>query len=646
MMDELLEQFVIEGRELVEQASSDLIALDRGPPDASRIERVFRVIHTLKGSVALFDLAPMGRMLHVAEDLLGTLRSEKVVAVHAVVIDALWQCVDASERWIEAIAQTGGLPAGADAAAREITTRLATVAKAPPQADPPTDVLTDARWVVGEAGDAGGGGVSIRYEPRPDCLLNGDDPLLLVRTIPELLALRVTPRDPWIPQQFDPYCCNLIIEAVSGAPVGEVREVFRHVADEVVLVERAPGAGPSDAESASSPDGVSDVSSRGVRVEASQIDSLVDLAGELVIAKNNLGHLLEGVATTGSSMSHPLAASLADFERLTGELHRNVMRMRLVPLARTFNRFPRWMRETAGKLKKAVHFDVVDNGAEADRAIVDGLYEPLLHVLRNALDHGIEDASCRQMTGKPATGRISLEARPQGDQIAIVVQDDGAGLNLSHIREIARSKGMIAAEAIDALDDAGVADLTFMPGFSTAKSVTDMSGRGVGMGAVRAAIGALGGRVSISTRADEGTTVEMTVPQAVLLSTVVTVAVGDERFGVPIEYVAETCRVPHDRILPIRSGEAFVLRHRTLSLLRLCDLLQLPATQRSTESKVLVVNAGKEQIGIEVDHVGERLDVLMRPMTGLLSGMPGVLGTSLLGDGRVLLVLDLPELTV
>jgi two-component system chemotaxis sensor kinase CheA len=641
-MDELLEQFIIEGRELVEQASSDLLALERAPTDSARLDRVFRAVHTLKGSVALFDFAPMGRMLHVAEDLLGDLRKNRA-DLTAAMADALLQCVDITERWIEAIAQAGVLPTGAEREAQLVTEHLLAASRVKSAPDPQSwvdDLLVYAREVLVETGYSDRSVVAVRYEPRHDSLLKGDDPLLLVRAIPELLTLRISAREQWKEQDFNPYRCNLRIDVLSGASVEKVRDVFRRVDGQVAIVEAAPIAGLNVETSGTVPDG----SARGVRIDAARIDALVSLAGELIVAKNTLGHLVERIAATGSSASHPLAANLAGFERLTAELHRTVMRMRMIPLARTFTRFPRWMRETAGKLGKVVTFDVIDNGAEADRAIVDGLFEPLLHVLRNALDHGIEDAASRHAAGKPAAGRIALEARPRGDKIAIVVRDDGAGLDLPRIRELARSKGLVTAEALDALDDAGAADLIFLPGFSTAKEVTDISGRGVGMDAVRAAVMALGGRVSIASGAGTGTAVEMLLPQAVLLSTVVTVAVGSEHFGVPIDTVAETCRVPHNLILPVRSGEAFVLRRRTLPLLRLSDLLRLPKTQREEETKVLVINAGKDRIGIEVDHVGERLDVVMWPMTGLLSGMPGVLGTSLLGDGSVLLILDLPEL--
>jgi two-component system chemotaxis sensor kinase CheA len=442
---------------------------------------------------------------------------------------------------------------------------------------------------------------------------------------------------------MDVYNCSLVIEALSDAPVGTIRHALHAVADQVAIVEDVALAA-SNTGSAQAADRGTDNTARTVRVDAARIDALVDLVGELIVAKNNLGHL--AALAADSTLGHTLAANLAGFERLTGDMHRTVMRMRMTPLARTFGRFPRWMRETAGKLGKQVDFKINDNGVDADKTVVDGIFEPVLHVLRNALDHGIEDAGIRQAAGKPATGQITLDARQQGDQIVVSVSDDGGGLDVAKIREIAKLKGvMSSSEAIDELDDASASDLIFMPGFSTASTVTDISGRGVGMDSVRTAIVGLGGRVSMSSSLGTGTTVHMTLPQAIAMSTVVTVEVGNERFGVPIDAVAETCRVPHDRIHMIRDGEAFILRNKTLPLLRLSALLRLPAGERGgAASKVLVVNSGSHRVGVEVDRVSERLDVLLRPITGLLSGTPGVVGSALLGDGRILLVLDLPEL--
>lgn len=538
-MDDLLEQFLIEGRELVVQASDDLIALERSPSDSARLDSLFRAIHTLKGSVALFDFAPMGAALHAAEDLLGKLRAKKSEADRSV-IDALLACIDASERWIEAIASTGRLPASAEQEGRGLSQTLS----------------------------------------------------ILMMPAPSEGGLSVEPGE---------------IPGLSSTPTEGI--------------------------------------TRTMRVDTARIDSLVDLVGELIVAKNSLGHLSAQASAANSPLANAFAANVAGFERLTSDINRAVMSLRMTPVSRIFERFPRWMRDIASKLGKSVEFEIRDGGVEADKSIVDGLFEPLLHVLRNAVDHGIEDAKSRRSSGKPVAGRIVLEARADGDQIIISVSDDGAGLDPSRLRNVAKLKGLLTEEAANALDDAAASELIFMPGFSSSDAVTEISGRGVGMDAVRTGIAALGGRIVVKGALGSGTTVQMLLPQAVLSRTVIVAHAAGDWFGIPISGIVESARIPRNRILPIRDGEAFVLRGRTLPFLRLAQLLNLPGGEGAgAEAKVIVVSVGGQLVGVEVDGFGERLDVFLRPLAGLLSAVPGVAGTAMLGDGRVLLVLDLPAL--
>lgn len=653
MMDELLEQFLIEGRELVDQASDDLVALDRAPSDRGRIDSLFRAIHTLKGSVALFDFAPMGAMLHAAEDLLGELRAKKA-NVDRVMIDALLDCIEGSERWIAYIASHQRLPDSARQEGQALTAALVRAAQSQPEQafeQQPVgawlgDLLTGEEAMLATARTSGLAVHALRYEPPTDSYLTGYDPMLVARAIPDLLSFHVSLRERSPNDQSDPYACNLVIEALSSAPVEAIRAALGQALQHTIIVEDLLSSRTTpDASPVEPSDTPSDSSARTVRVDAERIDALVDLVGELIVAKNSLGHLAAQAGAGGLPFARNLDLAAAGFERLTADLHRMAMAMRMTPLARTFRRFPRWMRDTAAKLGKPVEFQVSDNGVEADKTIVDGIFEPLLHVLRNAIDHGLESSTQRAAAGKPLAGRITLEAKAQGDQFVLSVTDDGRGINVAAIRAGAKAKGLMSADAIDAVDDAAALDLIFLPGFSTAATVTDISGRGVGMHAVRSAITGLGGRVAMASTVGAGTTISMSLPQAILMSTVVTVDVGQERFGVPIDAVTETCRVPRERILPVRSGEAFVFRDRTLPLLRLASLLQVSSQRPPGEdAKVLIVRSGSHSVGVEVDGVGERLDVHMRPMSGLLAGMPGVMGTALLGDGRVLLVLDLPEL--
>ncbi|WP_426959530.1 chemotaxis protein CheA [Muricoccus radiodurans] len=644
-MSELLDQFLVEGRELIQQATEELLALERDPADAARLHAAFRAVHTLKGSVALFDLAPMERALHAAEDLLDALRGGRA-EVGPGAIEPLLALIGVSEAWMEAIARTGGLPEEAPERARALEAALRGALTG--ERAPPPDPAAIPDWlpalVAGEAAAvaaaqaAGRPVTALRYVPVPDCFFLGDDPMALVRAVPELIALRVAPREPWPAEEPDPFACNLVIELLSAAAEADLRPVFRFVADQVAFAAVPPPA-PVRTEAAPVAG-----AARSLRVDVARVDALMDLVGELIVAKNGLVHLVAEAGGAEPRLARALAESGAGIERLAEAMHRAVMDLRMVPLSRTFRRLPRLVREAAAGLGKTVALEIRGEAVEADRAIVDGLFDPLLHLLRNAVDHGIEDPAGRAAAGKPATGRITLEARREGEGIAVEVTDDGRGIDPVRIRQAARTRGLMPEASLAALDDAAAVQLVFHPGFSTAASVTALSGRGVGMDAVRAAVEGLGGRASLTGRPGSGATVRLLLPQGAAVTTVLMVRQGGETYGVPVEGVAETARVPADRILPLRDGEAFVLRDRTVPLLRLSALLDLPAAPRGGVARVLVLGAGAGRIGVEVDGFAGRADVLLRPLAGLLAGTPGVTGTALLGDGRVLMVLDLPGL--
>ncbi len=641
-MDDLLDQFLIESRELTQQAGDDLLALEARPQDGERLDGAFRAIHTLKGSTGLFDLGPLTGMLHAAEDLLGALRSGEARA-DAALIEALLACVNQTDRWVDDFEETGRLPSDAARMAAELSLSLSLSEPAAGPGLGTTPLASGAAWVDDLLADVRAEGrlTAVRYVPRADCFFLGDDPLALSRTVPGLVQLRLAARAPWpAPAAFDPFACNLVLELVSSAPAAEVRAALRLVADQIELAEverRADPAAGSDAVGGG----------RTLRVEASRLDALAEIVDELVVAKNALAHLAAQAEAglSGHALARGVLSHHAGLERLIGRLHRTVTRARMAPLAPLFRRFPRLVREISGRLSRPVDFVLSGEGVEVDKTVADGLFEPLLHVIRNALDHGIEPAQARQAAGKPERGQVSLSARQSGDHVVIEVCDDGKGLDPAEIRRTALARGLFEADALEAMDDAEALALIFLPGFSTATAVTDLSGRGVGMDAVRSAVARLGGRVALTSEAGAGSRVTLTLPLALVMTRVMVVKSAGERFGVPMEGVVETARVAADRIVPVREGRAFVLRDRAVPLLQLSDLLGLaPGAPDRAELTVLVVRAGEELAAVAVDAIEDRIDVVLRPLAGLLARMRGMAGATLMGDGEVLMVLDLPEL--
>jgi two-component system chemotaxis sensor kinase CheA len=310
-----------------------------------------------------------------------------------------------------------------------------------------------------------------------------------------------------------------------------------------------------------------------------------------------------------------------------------------------FQRLPRLLREIAADLGKPAELAIEGGETEADKAIVEMLFEPLLHVVRNAIDHGVERADVRAARGKPATAIIRLVASRHSDNVVVEVRDDGQGIDVARVRQVAAERKVIAEDALAALSDDEVMQLVFEPGFSTAAAVTGLSGRGVGMDAVRHAVGRVGGAVGIASRPGQGTTVRFTLPFSVMMTTVVQVGAGDRLFGIPLDAIVETVLVDAEAIAPIGGAQAIVYRNRTIPLVDLAQSLGLPVAERTAPDAIVVVTRVDGHYGaLRVDRIGERMDVMLKPLEGLLADARGLAGSTLLGDGSVLLVLDVGEL--
>ena len=736
-MNEFLEQFLIESRELVEQAAADLLALEQAPEDRARLDSAFRAFHTLKGAAGIIEFDAMAHAVHAAEDGLAAVRAGER-AVSADLISNCLACLDQIVRWLEVMEATEAPPADAEAAATALAAAFALpaapihahAAAAPPAEDRPSWV--DELVAACPQGDAAR--VAILYTPDPDSFFRGDDPLALMARLPGLLALRIEPRQPWSPlDEMDAFACNLVIRAVSERGPEEVAGLLKSVFDQVQLfaLEARPNAGlipdraaevleaqlalvdglpdpgfpgrmgsagrvasavlrhlgltsqareidgaaaaslvagdpalfraalsgllggpdAHDADNevgpSAAPAAASDSVARALRVEVGRIDAIVNLTGELIVVKNALGHAVRLAQGGGDAkvLSQTLKDQHAQLDRLTAELQRSVLAIRVLPLRQVFQRFPRLVREMAASLGKSARLLIEGEATEADKVVVEALFEPLLHVVRNAVDHGVEGAEARAAAGKPPSATIRLQGFRDGEHVIVDVSDEGRGIDPDRIRRAAAERGVLSPEALAAMSDEEAVNLIFAPGFSTADTVTDISGRGVGMDAVLSAVERLGGRVSVRSRIGEGTTVRFTLPFTVMMTRVMTVEAAGQVFGVPFDAVVETLQIPRGDITPVGAAEAFVLRGRTVPLVSLAKALDLPSQARTSAAANAVVTMVAGQLGaFEVDRFGERLDVMLKPMDGLLAGMGGVAGATLLGDGRVLLVLDLQEL--
>lgn len=381
---------------------------------------------------------------------------------------------------------------------------------------------------------------------------------------------------------------------------------------------------------------------RALRVEPERVDRLMTLIGELTVAKSQLPPLVRQAGD--DSLGQELKAVSARLDALVGELQHAALRLRLVPLSRVFEPLPRLVRDVARRLGKAVEVTFGGGDTEADKDILDALGEPLLHLVRNSLDHGIESPDRRAAAGKPLVGTIHVQAFQEKDGVVVEVSDDGAGIDPATMRAAAVAKGLMEATTADALSDEAAVRLVFAAGFSTAARVSDLSGRGVGMDAVRAAVERAGGRVEIASTPGAGTRVRLALPLTLSITRVVVVEAAGELFGVPVGLVEGLRRIPRADIRAVKRAESVVLGDQMVPLVRLRRLLGFPDDPAERTTECVLIAACDGRVGLVVDDVRERADVMLRPLSGVLRGLRGYSGTAVLGDGRLLLVLDLREL--
>ena len=763
-MSALQEQFVIEARELIRQATDNLIALERDGTSPERVDSVFRAFHTLKGSAGVVELPAMSIILHAAEDLLDSVR-RGTLGAGAEMVDAALDCLDQVSRWVDNFEAAGALPSRAGEEGRAMAERLRSLLPGrggeqsrPPAPDPLTEegegqlpewvtrlITAERDAITSRMSEGTMVATAVSYEPFAGCFYNGDDPLQLMQHVPGLLAVHIEPREPFVSLgDIDPYVCNLRLRAISAANRDEIVSVFRLVPDQIQVnsipaeallaaemhvtagnqslirkvieaqceLLRVPnrtddlvgcvGAAARVAENAlrhgrqlhlvdtigraaalamaqhdaepllsalegalaalaGPPTMVADgggppnttvasekPTDRVLRVSEAKIEALVNLAGELVVARNALsysaGQVEQDLGRSGVARS--IQRDRDAIDRLVTELHSSVLQLRMVPMAQLFGSFPRLVRDIARQLHKNVALVTHGETTEVDKTIMDRLFEPMVHLVRNALDHGVEDPEQRRTAGKSEAATISIAASRSGDRLLMEVNDDGRGIDPAVVRRKASEKLILPPDELTALTDEGVVDLVFSAGFSTASIVSDISGRGFGMDVVRTAIEQIGGRVSLQSKVGVGTTVRLDLPMTIAMSRIMVVEAGGQSFGIAMDAVSETVRVTPDQVSTIKNNDGFVLRDRVVPIISLAELMKLPRQKRDTaESRLLVVMEAAGRIaGFEIDAIRDRLDVVLKPMQGLLAGARGYAGTTLLGNGQVLLVLDVKEI--
>ncbi len=668
-MSQFLQTFFEESFEGLEIMESGLLALDLGAENTEEINTIFRAAHSIKGGSATFGLSAVASFTHLMETLLDELRDGRRVATQPVV-DLLLQAVDRLREMLSAAQSEEDIDEASVAAVEE---QLKGVLEQG-QEGGASQETSEAPETVSEAV-----GWRIHFKPHAHLYHTGNDPLRILAELEELGELEITANSDALPvfAELEPETsylsweimlnsavaretidevfawveddCDLEIEALAAGssvvtePVaGDVSEA-RVVEQEVVKAPSVAAAKPA----AGKDSGRSEKRSSGgdggsIRVSIDKVDAVINLVSELVITQSMLSTLGENFEP---DQLQSLRDGLAQLERNTRELQEDVMRMRMLPISFVFNRFPRLVHDVSAKLGKAVELVMTGEGTEVDKTVIEKLTDPLVHLVRNSLDHGIEpNTEARLEAGKPAVGKVTLNAYHKGGNIVIEVKDDGRGLNADKIRAKAIEKGLITDSSV--LTDEQVYELILQPGFSTADTVSDLSGRGVGMDVVLKNIQSLGGNIEIHSTLGEGSCFTVRLPLTLAILDGQSVLVGEETYIVPLVSIVESIQIRKDMFNYVAGkGETFKLRGNYIPVIRMRDVFNLSCTGAdNTTGLLVVVEAEGGQVGLLVDELLGQQQVVIKSMEDNYHKVAGISGATILGDGQVALILDIAGL--
>lgn len=639
MDEEIGGLFRQEAAELMASLERGLLDLERAPRDRAIIDAVFRDLHTIKGSGAMFGFAALARFVHEFESVFDNLRQGTHGVDQAVIAVALRSC-DHIARLIEA-------PEGAEATSAELLDALRLAASGETAATPPS-------------------GWSLVFRLGRQVLRLGGNPRLLLAELAELGATDIRARLAAIPalDALDPQDCCTGWQAnlPANVPQTAIEDIFLFYRDDMQFDLQAAASAPEPSAAAQPPAEVPPLpdpepepavappaavrdaptaapanapAAETMRVETGRLDELMDRVGELVIAEARLSALAQRFGDPS------LLAVTEDIQRLSSGMRNATMSIRMVPIGSIMGRFRRLMRDLSQTLGKPIAFTTSGEDTELDKTVIELLADPLVHILRNSADHGLESAEARRAAGKPETGSIELAAAYSGAEVLITVRDDGRGLDAEAIRSQAIARNMIAADA--QLSQSEIFRLIFEPGFSTAKKVTELSGRGVGLDVVKRTIETLRGQIDLASEHGKGATVTLRLPLTLAIVDGLQIEVGGENYTFPLAAVEECVELPPEfetegrssSFLNIRGGLVPFLRLRTLFAIR----EPVPPFQ-----KVVIVSAGGQRIGLVVDRIVGNNQTVIKQLSRLHAHLKCFSGATILGDGSVALILDVPQL--
>lgn len=689
-MSQYLDLFLEESLEHLQNLNKGLLELEDNPYRTDSLDEVFRAAHTLKGMSATMGYDSIAQLTHKMENLLDKVRERKL-EFRPEIFNCLFKAVDAMENMLASIrkgdspnfdvrgltVELEALESGKASAVPEIHKEVEFEALNMTREEDLNLILNEyEKDLLKTIKEKGMRAWQIKVLIDESCLMKGVRAFMVFKgleTLGEIIKSEPPVQDledEKFQNEFflilvtdqEPQVIKETLQNISEVTPASIKEINPLAQEKMSITpeirplpsqtEERPGTEvraplPSSNIAQGPNPGVQEQAGTGdkkqklhqtVRVDISRLDKLMSLVGELVINKTRL----EQIFATNNMAG--LNEAIEQINRITTNLQAVVQNVRMVSIEQVFNRFPRMVRDLAKDLGKEVNLTLEGKETELDRTVIDEIGDPLVHLIRNAIDHGLELPADRIKANKSSEGMLKLTARHEGNRVIIHVEDDGHGINTEAVRKKALQNGLITASQAESMDDASVLNLIFEPGFSTASTITDISGRGVGLDVVKKKIQALSGQVSVETRPGQGTRFLIKLPLTLAIIQALLVKVQNEVYAIPLGNIDETTSLEIQQIKNIQGQQVMVLREKVLPLVFLREILSVPGDEERSEMYVVVVRKGDQQIGLIAEELVGQQEIVINSLGNLVAGIPGLAGASILGDGTISLILDIGTL--
>ena len=685
-VSQYLEIFLDESNEHLQTLSDQLIILEKEPDNSDTINEIFRAAHSLKGIAGKMGYKRMQNLTHDMENVFSEVRNGNM-EVNSNLVDVLFQCLDALETYVDNIRETQdegtddnepiikalnafiaseGKGNAAPAAKKEEAP--AATASAAPADDKDMPLADFEKNAVNEALKKNLHVYKIKVSVDENCILKAARAFLVFKNLEghgDIIKSEPSVQD-IEDEKFD-FDFSIIVvteekydniialiknvSEIKDAAGQEITQPFPEEQTEEAKEEKKetsavsqtakPAAAKPAAKKPASTGKTSGSVSHTVRVDIEKLDVLMNLVSELIIAKNGLVSASHVEGDEAAALNQSFTEQIEYLERVTTNLHESVMKVRMMPIESVFSRFPRMIRDLNKKLGKKMELYMSGEDTELDRTVIDEIGDPIMHLLRNSADHGLESAEIRKERGKSEVGSIFLDAFQEGNNVVIEVRDDGNGIDTEKVKAKAVEKGTITQEQADVMTDKEAIDLLFRPSFSTAEKVTDVSGRGVGLDVVKSKIEALGGDVEVKTKYGEGSTFSIRLPLTLAIIQALMVKLGDEKYAISLGSIETIEDIPVSDIKYVHAKEVIHLRGNVIPLIRLRDLLDVPGEPEESENiTVVVVRKGDKQAGLVVDSLIGQMEIVIKSLGKYIRINKMISGATILGDGSVALIID------